>query len=473
MAAKHATINGLETPKLWPENTEYPTGYPLKKYPKSWVYKRETTVDVPERPKSPENLSKLMNSTQQSNTLLQDYARKEMARTQSSLPLEAQKKFEHAWTQALTLRASGSLKTIMKREKLPHKSHSLMDPSDTIKYSGSTAMIVHTQSTDELKFRLRMEMSRTKSKTPYHVKWHHVDLHYKCIEKKLKRGETMQQAIRVIAKTLRKAAMRNGSETSMRRIDFIQACEDISYFEEVSPKQLSVLYSLFDPMKKNNVRYVEIVGLLTALDLPSQLPYEKLHALWKIHHEFGLDRNIFDIVLECLSCCAYSVVDATLIEDLFKGEFRPRCYELAISGADHVQRPTTAPEPPTLIAPTPSRPSSPGGTRQASASYADGKLVVEDDSDDEAHTVTKSMSVQPQYNICQAFFDEAAFMKVLYLCPKLVAAFDEQLGWRLVGCHGSDDRYKEVEEDSVVTENHDFSWIMKRKEKKKEVFGLF
>ena len=41
----------------------------------------------------------------------------------------------------------------------------LIDPTDAIKYSGKTAMIVHSQTRDEIRFRLKLESS--KSFTPY------------------------------------------------------------------------------------------------------------------------------------------------------------------------------------------------------------------------------------------------------------------------------------------------------------------
>lgn len=44
------TINGMETPKLWPENTEYATGYRHKRPPTSYRYSNETTVSMEERP---------------------------------------------------------------------------------------------------------------------------------------------------------------------------------------------------------------------------------------------------------------------------------------------------------------------------------------------------------------------------------------------------------------------------------------
>ena len=78
------------------------------------------------------------------------------------------------------------------------------------------------------------------------------------------------------------------------------------------------------------MRFVELLGLLTVLDFPDQLPYEKLKSLWKIHFEYGLDRNIFDIILEILSCCAYSVPDFDIIEKLFREEFRLKAYELSM-----------------------------------------------------------------------------------------------------------------------------------------------
>lgn len=494
-AAKLSTINGIETPKLWPENTEYTTGYPLKKYPSSWRYKRETTVDLPDRPKSPNALSSLMLKTQESNSLLKKYAKMESTKSHLSLPMTAQESFDKNWKATLKLNASASLKCILRREKPVYEPHTLLDPCDTIKYSGSTAMIVHTQSTDELKFRLRMERSKSKSKTPFHLKWQHVIIHYNNISKKLKRGQLMRKAIRSIAKSLRAAAMRNGSETSLRRIDFINACQEIVYFDEVSPKQLSLLYSLFDPMKRNVMRFVEFVGLLTVLDMPELLPEEKLRALWLVHYEFGLDRNIFDIVLEILTCCANSVADVSAIEKLFAEEFRAKCYELSISGARSLlSRPGTGASELTSGAPT--RPgTTPKSSTRSGTAQQQALVVVDSDSEDElgnaidkskkpgtagtassvgdSHKKSTGLSVQPQYNICEHFLDDHTLVQVLHQCPNLLAAFDQQLSQRLIACHGKDDRYKDPEEDSAPVENQDFTWIMKKKEMKKEVFGLF
>ena len=102
-----------------------------------------------------------------------------------------------------------------------------MDPSDLMKYSGTTAMIVHSQTTDELKFRLRMERSKAKSVTPYALKWTHVCHHFKEFQNKLKRKETMDYAIMKIGDELQEKAILSGSETTINRVDFISTCNKI------------------------------------------------------------------------------------------------------------------------------------------------------------------------------------------------------------------------------------------------------
>jgi hypothetical protein len=80
-ATKVNSINGMETPKLWPENTEYVNGFPKKKLPTLWKYKHQTTVYLPERPKSPTSLANLLNKTSEQSQLLNDYVKMESSNT--------------------------------------------------------------------------------------------------------------------------------------------------------------------------------------------------------------------------------------------------------------------------------------------------------------------------------------------------------------------------------------------------------
>jgi hypothetical protein len=87
-----------------------------------------------------------------------------------------------------------------------------------------------------------------------------------------------------------------GSQTTLRRVEFIETCNKILIFDDVSSKQLSLLFSLFDPMKRfysveqkfflkhilynyqhrNSMRYVEFIACLKVLDNPEDSPYDKL-----------------------------------------------------------------------------------------------------------------------------------------------------------------------------------------------------
>ena len=130
--------------------------------------------------------------------------------------------------------ANNSLRSSWKRERVPHEAHTLVDPSDLIKYSGTTAMIVHSQTTEELKFRLRMERSKAKSSTPYALRWTHICHHFREFQNKLKRKETMDLAIYKVADDLQEKAILGGSETTINRVDFISTCSKIKYVTSYS-----------------------------------------------------------------------------------------------------------------------------------------------------------------------------------------------------------------------------------------------
>lgn len=155
VATVSQTVNGYESPKKWPVNTEFVHGYPHKKLTSSAVYNRETTIDQPNRPIPPDTLSKTMKIAANKDDTLLDLSNRETLRLTNSKPMEHKDTFQQTWNQRVATNATSSLRIAMKTEHVSHEKHTLMDPSDTMKYSGTTAMIVHTQSTDELKFRLR------------------------------------------------------------------------------------------------------------------------------------------------------------------------------------------------------------------------------------------------------------------------------------------------------------------------------
>lgn len=332
-AATVNSINGMETPKLWPDNAEYVNGYRKKKMPlDNWKYKRQTTVVDAERPQSSTSLTTVLDKIKEDKNVLSDYARMESERTLMSFPMTMQAKFDVNWKKRLETESSSSLRRSMNETKAAYNPQTLMDPSDSLKYSGSTAMIIHSQTTEELKFRLRMERSKSKLMSPYQLKWQHIITQYDNISTKLKRNQTMTDAIKKIADTLREIALKSGSETSLRRLDFVKACSRITYFEDIASKHISQTFSIFDPLKKDCMRFVELILHLVVLDKPEYHASEKISLLWQYANEYGLDRGLFDIAFDVLTCCAGSLSDLAAIESAFKEEFRPRCYEFAVMG---------------------------------------------------------------------------------------------------------------------------------------------
>jgi hypothetical protein len=477
-AAKFNSLNGFETPKLWPENSEYVHGFAKKKPPTSWKYKRQTTVDLPERPKSPKLLSVAHSKAAEQSKLLNQYAKMESKNSIDSLPFTAKSKFESEWNAILKKDASKVLKQSLKRQYAPHVTHSLLDVSDSLLYTKSTSIIVHTKSTDELKFCLRMEKTKSKVHTPFTLKWNHVIGHFDNINHQLKKHQTMSDAIQKIAHLLKQMAIKNGSETSLNRIEFIQACSLIHYFEGVSEKQLSQLFSIFDSMKKNSMRFVEFILLLVVLDNPEEEPIPKLQSLWNYAYQYGNDRNILDLTFDLLTTCVGSINDLTEMERLFRTEFRAKCYDFAIKerrgiqnaqeNANEIQHMTSLFEHGSKISSTfqqssaitnaTSQPQSPSVTTPTARSAVDQQT---------------GSFVQHQYNICEHYLDSTTFGLILKECPETLQAFDKQLSAKLILCYGKDDRYKSLEEEFVPTENLDFTWIIKKAPPKKATFGLF
>jgi hypothetical protein len=475
IAATVDTVNGIETPKLWPENTVFVTGYKKKELPSSWRYKRETTVDASDRPQSPATLNQWMDTFKSDHDLLRTAAKKESKNLVKSLPITTKEKIAERWNAFVEKDANNTLRQTMREAHNPYDPHTLLDPSDSMKYSGSTAFIVHTQSSEELKFRLRMERSKSKVITPHQLKWQHVISHYRNIERKLKRGQKMTEVIKKIAESLQEVAIRGGSETSIRRAEFVLACHRVTFFEDVGGKLISQMYSLFDPMKRDMMRFVELIYMMIALDHPEQEPIQKIVSLWNISQQYGLDRSSFDIIFEILSCCAVSLSDAADMEALFKSQFRPKCYEYAINGGKFKQSGIRSWQ----------NTSSSNGLRTTA-----GSVGGNDDQDRPATmpgvepsttlkpstgslTSKKSSFVQHQYNICESFLNESTLPEILEECKDLVELFDRQLGDRLIQCYGKDVRYAKDEEEEIDTSDLDFSWIMKREAPKREVFGLF
>jgi hypothetical protein len=161
------TVNNMESPKLWPENSMYAFGSPLKKPPTSSVYRKETTVGDRSRPIPSKSLQQVFQKHSEEINILSDYGKLESNGMFLSKPMTAQLEFETKWNDRVLKTANSTLRATLHRDIPPCEKHGLMDTSDSIRSSlgGSMSMIVHSQSSQEFQFRYRIQQKQ--STTPY------------------------------------------------------------------------------------------------------------------------------------------------------------------------------------------------------------------------------------------------------------------------------------------------------------------
>jgi hypothetical protein len=427
------------SPKMWPKTSEFVNGYYYKEREvTSPQYVRQTTAGSRRRPRTTQNLEKTYRRRAAEDEELIERAKSEtqlrkedldifMAtgdmeafKSSMSLPLMAKASFNKEWNDTLETKATSLLKQTMKAEKLPFQAHKLQDETDTMRYSGSTAFIIRSQSTDELKFRLQME--RIRESIPYTLRWRQVMAQYKYMKQRLKRDQNMPDAIRTIALKLKMEAKSLGQPTMLPRIQFIKTMGTISYFEHVQPKQLSLLYSVFDPMKKNYFRFIDFLIGFTLLENEKDDAVTKLSKVWKLNEEFGLDRSVMELALHCLTSAVASDAELAEIESEFASSFRSACYQNVILH----------------------------------------KNVGNADEGGEKNYDSISGTA---YNICDNFLNRNTFLETLKKkCSKLLEIYDKQLSARLTQYYGKDSRrIVSVIDDMTADTNvptKDFSFLM-------------
>jgi len=401
------------SPKMWPDSAHFVTGYAFKEDEiKSAEYKRQTTAGSKLRPKTTEKIEGMPRRRAQEDEELIDLANMETFNNFMSVPKTAQAQFRRSWAETLEKNANATLRQTMSQENLPFQAHRLMDPSDTMRYSGSTAMIVHTQNSDELKFRLRME--RAHETIPYTLRWKQVMAQFKNLKQRLKRDQVMKASIMTIGARLRAEALPTGQPTILGRMEFIHVMHKVSWFEHTQPKLISLLYSTFDHLRKNIFRYVDILVAWTIIDCPSDSAITKLNQVWSLNEQFGNDRSVMEMALTVLKSCCGSDEDQADIEDAFKDTFRPAVYTEAILNTTSMDE-------------------------------------EEDQKDDKKKGNNKGeFTGQPPYNICDTFLTKRTFLHTLETrCQSLLALFDDQLSQRLIGYYGKDSRRVLEEEEGT------------------------
>jgi len=438
VAATFNTLNGLETPKLWPENTEFATGYPLKRLPSSYKYKRETTVDQEERPRTSHATTMIIDRTAE-HDMLHEYSKKERRGVFLSKAVQDKADFDANWSKQLTQDATATLSQSMKRDIPPYQAHTLSDPSDVISYSSASAFIVHTKSNEEMVFRKRME--RGLSNIPWAQRWKMVQYHATRIRNQDKRNLDTFQVVADMAVALRLRALKAGTPTTLARLDFMQAAATLKQFEGCEERVLSSLYGAFDHTKRNLVPLVDILMTFAILVAEKESTESKLGRLWDLVENYGNDKSQFEKALACLMAVCASDTDREQTVEYFKSFFRPACYRRSV-----------------LVGK--------GDGASAFASSASGPGSSDEEKGGEAPPSPKKvpgLSVQPAYNITDNFLSKDSFLSIAKDCTMVWGLFDKLLGQRLIDHFGSDTRAssRELELDKLRSRKARFKWMQK------------
>ena len=351
VASPIQTVNNLETPKLWPENTLYAFGSPLKTKPSSPSYRRETTVGDP-LPVPSRSLTRALNKYEEEINILDDYGKLESSRLLLSRPLTAKLEFETKWSDRVAKTANSTLRATMSREVPPCQKHGLMDSSDTINSSlgGSYSIIVHTQSAQEFQFRYQIKQNH--SNTPYNKVWRSLfprrKLLFSCVFKRwkqvyrtfaliksiLKRDQPFHIALEEMCRILKYQTQKVSATGSMiRKADFLSAFQSSKMFEGLKDKQLSLLYSAFDHNRKNLVLYVSIIVPLAILDqaeskTPSQL--QRIAFIWDLYSDNCADMPPIDRAFAVVTAACGDDVEFYAVKSLFRKDFELAAFHLGL-----------------------------------------------------------------------------------------------------------------------------------------------
>ena len=480
----------LTSPKLWPETAEYVNGY-REGVPTSPVYIRETTVGSTIRPYTSPSVQKIKENTSIDTHTLRESSRLESRGLLESRPKSQQTLLASTWNDKLTRHASNTLRQTMRRQVPPYEAHTLMDPTDQMRYAGGTAMVVHSSSAEELKFKMHMEMYRTS--IPFELRWKQVVSLFRMLRSRLKREQTSEQAILDFAETLRREAFSHGQKAVLLRAHFIKAMSATEVFEHLLPKQMSLLFSVYDPLKKSMVRFVDVIAAFYVLDAPQKYKDDDvalLLDLWRLYDYYGDDQQPSVVAESVLCTCCGSTEEHKEMQRLFKESFRPALYRSAIqSPMAGAITATTQEEQRALSEREKINPLALGSSERglrvqeklqpkmanpngaSSGKPPHGKTPTQDakiaEDMAQASRQKKHLIIRPVYNIYDALFDVTMFERLLLACPDIVSAFSQQLSQRLVQCYGKDPR--EVTEEVVdmsTVENRDFSWILKGNQKR-------
>eukprot|EP01041_Mallomonas_annulata_P008464 gene8464-17445_t len=451
----------LTTPKMWPENSEYVTGYPTKT-PTSIIYINETTVCDEERPAATKSMDAIHGMFIEEQSRLRDYSNLEKSRTLLSRPMTEQSVFRSSWEghieQNLNINLKNTKNSMKNKQQVSiyKGKKALLDATDALRCAKTSSIITHSQSSEVLKFRGRLEYSP--SLIPYTIRWTEVYIIFKSMKSRLKKKDkSITEILQDISMKLHIDTITGGDIDVIWRSKFVQTLSSIELLNQIPATHFNSLYSAFDYFQSDCVKIVEIMAYFTILDNPMSDAMQKILSLWYLYDTLTHHYSPLETCLCVLTTCATSENNRKVMTELFKTKFKPKCYSTAI-----MKEPTTTQRPSIATSNT--------NTNINMTSSSLGTVHLAHSSSQLSNPLQEK-NVQTAFNICDSFLDADMFVEVLEQCPEVVDEFDFQLSGRLVECFGTDSR---IVDDSKDTDSDTKSERTKMKNNaRKEIVKKF
>ena len=475
LARTYQTVNGLESPKLWPENTEHPNGARLQKSPTSTRYNRETTVAISDKIGIPERLKDYITRAGNLDDTIQNFARMESYSTLLSTPMRARLNFESNWSTRIKECASTQLQATLNTCSLHGNFRSLVNSMDKITYAGKTAFIVNSQDFNELKYKMKLDKSY--SILSLENQWNQVNLIFETIRGQIDKDLSFTEAIKIIITTLLNSVFGDGEisppQIRMDRGTFMDLFCQIPFCTTMTSQKVSILFNSFDRLKRNHIDIIDLISTLIILNNPHDTTLQKLIQIWNLYDQmYGNELSPVDISLKVLQSSCSSDIKRKNIEIIFKDSFRPICYKMSLQAfikspslncslhsidcsdsrnnftsdeydicssdvqikrvvSDNLRRSMTSIG--SIRSKTTAIDSNFHEIRESKSS-AGSKLCQKNRGRTHESKVQGPMSA---YSICEEFFTgPEKFIEILQHCPLLLSTFEEELEERLFECYG-------------------------------------
>ncbi|GMH88145.1 hypothetical protein TL16_g11068, partial [Triparma laevis f. inornata] len=400
------------SPKDWPENSVYPTGFKKKAPPSSHAYKRETTVlhrptTTPDR--------RLLHTAEIDDD--------ETVQMQNSISFDRSQGRVTSTASLIESRASKiSFLSRPRTQNMMRIQSEGMIPQRNMQYSGNQLIIkpempMVFKEPDPLAVET-FNIGRKKAANDHHAnKWSQVTRFIKVLFSTSRNLVVFDPTpvylsgvnnLDIVMHEFKAMTRFNKHATLIYRDQFIQAVT--SKVDGMSQSMANSLFSAFDVAKKNCVHYATVLACSLIISKPDQSSLDCLTELWRLYEVHKGSYMAMDNACDILGLVCNSLEEMELMEKTLKKEFRPTCYRLAASATPHGEQPIEKPK-----------------KKMPRVTFNKFKK----NGQDPAASIKKELEKAPlrptttTFNLCNGIMDQRTFVAACRESPRTVGMFEE------------------------------------------------